>query len=330
MRNLPKFAVMSRPFVTIVLSLALAACSKGPLLRDPDSVVLLYRDSQTASAVKGLMDPVHPNLYHGAEKNIGGGFIEEVGDSARLEVYLPDRPNGKAIVVCPGGGYSSLNALRTGKAAGSWLSSKGFAAVILCYRMPCGDMNLPVRDLTNAMLYCRSMASEWGVSKIGVAGGSAGGHLAALACSRPETPDARPDFAVLLYPLTTLMMPQTDEGILLRMFGHLPTDEERLSLSVETLASGDMPPVFIAANRHDFILPQDHFLRYYDSLVTAGAEVEMHLYSEGYHGWGFLNGEMCRELNDSCLPEDETPYEDQMGSSRVVFDEDLISFLKRL
>ncbi len=317
-------------FVAVLLSalILIQGCSNhsNPVLRDPDVVVLLYPEGQdsASSSVPGSLGPAHSNGLIGPERHLDEGFIENVGDSARMEIWFPDEPNGLALLICPGGGYSSLNALRTGTAAGSWLSFHGFTAVVLDYRMPCGDIRLPIRDATNAMLYCRKMALQWGVAQIGIVGGSAGGHLAALISSQPETPEALPDFTVLLYPLTTLMLPNTDDEILIRMFGHIPTVEERKSISAEYLVHENMPPVFIAANRHDLILPQDHFIGYYEALVKAGVDAEMHLYSEGIHGWGFMNGEMCKEYCNG-----SGAFEDQMSSSRAAFEGDLLNFLSR-
>src|SRR6187551_161378 len=107
-----------------------------------------------------------------------------------LTVYLPskEKATGTAVVICPGGGYG-INAYKhEGTDVGELLAAKGIAAFILKYRLPSDkimkDKSIgPLQDAQQAIRIVRQRAKEWNVnpSKIGIAGFSAGGHLASTA-----------------------------------------------------------------------------------------------------------------------------------------------------
>ena len=55
-----------------------------------------------------------------------------------LEIYLPSKANqtGKAVIICPGGGYKMLAYDWEGTDIAKWYNSKGIAAFVLKYRLP--------------------------------------------------------------------------------------------------------------------------------------------------------------------------------------------------
>ena len=89
-----------------------------------------------------------------------------------LTVYLPEKTNrtGKAVVVCPGGGYSVLAFDHEGIMVAKWLNKEGIAAFILKYRMPNKHQDVPLSDAQQAIRYVRAHAAEYDVnpSKIGI------------------------------------------------------------------------------------------------------------------------------------------------------------------
>ena len=97
-----------------------------------------------------------------------------------LYVYRPEKPNGTAILMCPGGGYYGLAMAHEGKDMKDWFNSMGITYAVLKYRMPNGHNEVPLSDAEEAMRILRGHAEEWGLKpdKIGVMGASAGGHLA--------------------------------------------------------------------------------------------------------------------------------------------------------
>ena len=95
-----------------------------------------------------------------------------------LTVYLPSNGNGKAIVMCPGGGYSHLAMNHEGHDMAQWFNAQGIVYAVLKYRMPNGHSDVPLSDAEQAMRIVREHAKEWKIDsdKIGIMGASAGGH----------------------------------------------------------------------------------------------------------------------------------------------------------
>lgn len=108
----------------------------------------------------------------------------------RLDIY---RPKGNptplpAVLYVHGGGWKggSKNAFRRQAA---YLATRGFAGACVEYRLS-GEAKWPAAydDVRAALRYLQDHAKELGidVARIGAAGGSAGGHLAALLGTMPN------------------------------------------------------------------------------------------------------------------------------------------------
>ena len=99
-----------------------------------------------------------------------------------LTVYRPEKPNGTAIIVAPGGGFSHLAIAHEGTQVCEWLNSIGVTAALLTYRTPTNQESIPyekpVQDAQRAIGILRHHAAEWGIGRIGLLGFSAGGSLA--------------------------------------------------------------------------------------------------------------------------------------------------------
>ena len=54
--------------------------------------------------------------------------------------YLPQNPTGRAVVDCPGGGYTHLAIQHEGHDWAGFFNEKGIALFVLQYRMPNGDL----------------------------------------------------------------------------------------------------------------------------------------------------------------------------------------------
>ena len=55
---------------------------------------------------------------------------------ANMVGYLPQNATGRAIVDCPGGGYSHLSMQNEGHDWAAWFNEQGIAYFVLTYRMP--------------------------------------------------------------------------------------------------------------------------------------------------------------------------------------------------
>ena len=107
-----------------------------------------------------------------------------------LTIYKPDTPNGKSVIICPGGGYSILAWNKEGTRVAEEFNKWGITAFVLKYRLPDDSINIdksiaPLQDAQQAIRLVRTNAAECGIdkNKIGIMGFSAGGHLASTAAT---------------------------------------------------------------------------------------------------------------------------------------------------
>ena len=149
---------------------------------------------------------------------------------SEITVYLPSaglaaQTGGRVVVGCPGGGYSHLSMANEGHDWAEFFTSRGIAYVVLKYRMPGGDRNIPLSDAYNAIKTVRDSAAQWNIDahKVGIMGFSAGGHLASSVCTHAE--DAvRPDFAILFYPVISMDETVTHKGSCVGFLGEQRND----------------------------------------------------------------------------------------------------------
>jgi len=219
-----------------------------------------------------------------------GARVSKVSE-AELYIYLPDKAKNTrvAVVICPGGGYSGLAMQHEGHDFAKWLNSKGIAGIILKYRMPNKNKNIPISDAWQAMRYVRDHAKEMDidVNKIGISGFSAGGHLASTASTRFATSgtNTRPDFSILFYPVIT-MMEGTHSGSKNNLLGDNPTSSDLYKFSNESQVRTDTPPTILLLSDDDRGVPPINSYQYYAALKKQDIPAAMYVFPEGGHGWG--------------------------------------------
>lgn len=206
-----------------------------------------------------------------------------------LYVYPAENPNGTALLMCPGGGYSVLAINHEGFDMADWFNSLGITYAVLKYRMPNGHDQIPLSDAEQAMRILRERSSEWGVNpqSIGIGGASAGGHLASTLATHYSSPETRPDFQVLFYPVITADSTVTHLGSIYSLCGPEPTDEQLALYSNELHITPQTPPAFIMLSADDSGVPPANSLRYFDGLTRNGVRSSIHIYPSGGHGWGY-------------------------------------------
>jgi acetyl esterase/lipase len=219
----------------------------------------------------------------------------------RMRVYRPANPNGAAVLVAGGGGYFRIQLKKESTPAAEWLAAQGFTVFELIYRLPNDgwEASAPFMDAQRAMKIIRTRAAEFGIdpAKIGIMGFSAGGHLAGFTAYQParalysgrdayEAVSARPDFAVLLFPVVTLRKPYDTTRTRREIVGEKATEEAEALWSLDTYAGKDAPPTIIFASADDPTTPPGHGILLFQTLVAAGASAELHLFRDGGHGWG--------------------------------------------
>lgn len=213
-------------------------------------------------------------------------------NEALITVYHPDAGsnNGRAAVICPGGAYGMLAIDHEGKMIAEWLADNGITAVVLKYRLPHGNHEIPAADAREAIRHVRRNADAWGVDshKVGIIGSSAGGHLASTVSTHLTDSLSRPDFTVLFYPVISADPAITHAGSINNLLGDLSDDEPMLRLySNELHVTADTPPTMLLLSDDDTVVPPANSLRYYQALKDNGVAASMYIFPIGGHGWGF-------------------------------------------
>lgn len=209
-----------------------------------------------------------------------------------LTVYIPKKPTGKAIIMCPGGGYGWEATGHEGHGMAEWFNRQGITYIVLKYRLPQGDCNLPLADAEQAVRLARANASDWGIdpSKVGIMGASAGGHLASTLATHYSSPETRPDFQVLFYPVITMDARYTHMGSRVNLLGENPDDEVVKKFSNELQVTPHTPKAFIMLSSDDNAVPVANGVNYYMALLSNNVRASLHAYPEGGHGWGYGDG----------------------------------------
>ena len=212
------------------------------------------------------------------------------GDTAQLTIYLPksDIATGRAIIICPGGGYSHLSFEVEGTNWASFFTEQGIAAFILKYRLPKGDPLVPISDAEEAIKIVRKNAKEWNIKEdqVGIMGSSAGGHLASTIATH-STDDAKPNFQILFFPVIFMEHPsKTTVQSPKNLLGPDPSDELLEEYSNNLKVTKDTPRVIIFLCDDDNVVSPKHGVTYYSECNRKGVSSVLHVYPTGGHGWG--------------------------------------------
>ena len=222
--------------------------------------------------------------------------------SLRVFLPAPELATGRAVVACPGGGYSGLAVNHEGYDWAPYFNKQGIALIVLKYRMPKGDRTLPISDAEAAMKMVRDSADVWNLNPndIGIMGSSAGGHLAStIATHAPEA--LRPNFQILFYPVITMDKSFTHMGSHDNLLGKDASADLEKEFSNEKQVTKETPRAFIVYSDDDKVVPPANGVNYYLALNKKGVPSVLHIYPTGGHGWGiredFLyTSEMQNEL----------------------------------
>lgn len=247
--------------------------------------------SAAAQAADSLVFKLWPNGapeangLSGPEQTLAGGRVANVSEPT-LTVYKSFYPNGLAIIACPGGGYVRLAMNHEGRDMAKWMTQMGVTYGVLKYRMPNGHPAVPLDDAMQAMRIMKTHAAEWGVTSIGIMGASAGGHVASTLATH-FTPDTRPDFQILLYPVISFLgMKEKPTGRPNPLLGTNPSEELIRRYSNELHVDSLTPPAFILMSSDDRTVSLGSVLDYYKALVANHVSATLHCYPDGGHGWG--------------------------------------------
>ena len=243
--------------------------------------------------------PADVALLNGIPYGVGGGRL------LLLDLARPRQSSPKllpAVVFIHGGGW-----MRADRSNGlpliTLLAEHGFVAVSIDYRLS-GEAGFPAQleDAKCAVRFLRAFAASYGLDpeRIGVAGGSAGGHLAALVGLVPDdaglegnggwpTHSSRVSAVADLYGISDLAALVAEgpakKSALLLMRG-TPTKKPALyrrASPLEWVRPG-APPFYLAHGGRDELVPPSHSEKLAASLRAAGAEVTLRIVPDMDHG----------------------------------------------
>ena len=208
----------------------------------------------------------------------------------RIVVYQApkEKATGTAVIICPGGGYSSVWHIKEGSEIAKWFNEFGVSAFVLYYRMPNGHSTVPLTDAQTALKIVHKRAKEWNIdkNKIGIMGFSAGCHLASAVGTHFKTNEERPAFMILAYPVVTMDSTLTHRGSRINLLGNRPTDELIKLYSNELQVTKNTAPTFIVHATDDKTVSVKNSVQLYEALKENKIEAELDTFAIGGHGFG--------------------------------------------
>lgn len=239
------------------------------------------------------VEPIVYKLWPNGAPNTNGATAEHPASGGQkfdfepiLTLFPAAEPNGLAVLCLPGGGYYMLSNTHEGRQFSTWYNQIGVTFALLDYRMPGGHKDVPLSDVHEAMRIINAHALEWKISKLGIMGSSAGGHLASTAATHYTDAVTRPAFQILFYPVITMEKGVTHQSSRDFLIGENPSEDDIKLFSNELQVTADTPPAFIVHCTDDNVVPVENSIRYYMALAKNKVKVTMHIYPNGGHGWG--------------------------------------------
>ena len=232
----------------------------------------------------------------------------------QLSVCRPAKPDGSAMLVIAGGGYTCIVIDHEGFDTARRLNAAGITAFVLRYRLPAegwaDGANVPLQDVQRAMRLIRANATRFGIDpkRTGVVGFSAGGHMAASLATRFDEPvytpvdaadseNARPAFAAMVYPVIT-MGEGTHKDSRDHLLGADQSSARIAAYSCDKHVTARTPPCYLTFGADDALVePWPNTMAMYKALAAAKIPVELHAFGTGPHGFGMESGNPIGEEN---------------------------------
>ena len=179
--------------------------------------------------------------------------------------FFRGKPGAPFAVIAPGGGFSYVGSVHEGFPYAVEISSKGYNAFVLKYRVGQGGA-VATQDLAAAISYIFENADTLGVSTQGYSlwGSSAGARMAASIGSHGVARFGGKD---LPKPVVVVM-----------------------AYTAHSDHSSDDPPTFVVVGEQDGIAPPSAMERRIAALRQAGTEVDYRKYKNLGHGFGLGTG----------------------------------------
>jgi len=276
----------------------------GRVPSDPTETVLLWPGTPPGGEGVNL-PPWRAHVRTPPALPLADRAIDRVG-RPQLDVFRPDRPDGSAMIIAPGGAYTNEVFDLEGMDIARRFNAMGVTCFMLRYRLPAEGWakasDVPLQDAQRAMRLVRSNAAKYSIdpARIGFMGFSAGGHLACSIATRFDAPvyaavdaadavSARPDFSLPMYPVVT-MGEGTHAGSRDHLLGVGATVQQVDAYSCERHVHPNTPPTWTCLAADDMVVePLPNAVAYFTALRAAKIAAEIHVFESGGHGFGIAN-----------------------------------------
>lgn len=210
-------------------------------------------------------------------------------NSTQLSFYPAPDPNGVGILVIPGGGYGHVSLDYEGANTTAYLNQRGYDAWVLNYSTaetaPTPLYPVPLDEALEAL---RVIRAQNRVSKLGIWGYSAGGHLAAMTVTNPA---ANVDFGILAYPVITMDPEFTHPGSRTNLIGDEASLDLQQKTSAENAVTESTPPIFLFHTANDPTVPIQNTLLFSNAMAAKMRSMQVLILPDGPHG-------ICLALDD--------------------------------
>lgn len=206
-----------------------------------------------------------------------------------LFIYKPSEFDIKkkysCIVFFHGGGWNSGNPEQFQRQS-RYFASRGMVAFSVEYRIRNNHGTSPIQameDAKSAIRFIRSNARLLSIdpSKIAAAGGSAGGHLAAVAGNIDLFDNSDEDLTISSKPnLLILYNPVIDFGTRKWLWINNPSDAS----PIHNISKGS-PPTIILTGTNDKIVPVESIMNYKKIMESVGSRCDVILYEGAEHAF---------------------------------------------
>jgi acetyl esterase/lipase len=245
-------------------------------------------------------------------------YAKHDGVALTMDIFKPAKPNGAAVIKIISGGWKSNH---DGISDGTWPSHGYTTFVVVHGTQPRFQVEEIVADLNRAVRFVRAHAAEYGVDpkKIGVTGGSAGGHLSLMLATRGaqgkptkdpvDSLSSRPDAVACFYPPTDYLNwfePGDNAVGIGKLAEYAPafgvkatTAEGRATLGRELSpiywAHKEQPPIYIVHGDADPGVSITQSLRFLAKCHEVGATCEVTIRKgAGHGGWAEMPDDVNR------------------------------------
>ena len=252
-------------------------------------------------------------LHPAVQRTDGVVYGERKGKPLTLDVIQPAQPNGLSVMLLVSGGWKSGSA----GSAPVWLMApvlrRGYTIFAIYHiSQPEATIMEIIEDMHRAVRFVRHHAGEYGIDpqRIGVTGGSAGGHLSLMLATRggpgpgdTQDPVDRESSAVqavaIFYPVTDLLnLGKSTENpgdggppkSFVKAFGPNATNmsawkEIGRECSPIYYITQNLPPTLIYHGDADTLVPLEQSEWFRDRAVKLGRTVDVIVHPKGKHGW---------------------------------------------